>query len=75
MTAFSVLQKSGDFFFLLDPQVIHTRTLSGNMLSALVSSSFQRLSAALRRHSLAKTVHFASLSLLGLIRSFHLYFS
>ena len=41
------------------------------MLSALVSSSLQRLSSALRLHSLTKAVYLASLSLLGLIRSFH----
>ena len=45
--------------------------LCGNVLSALVSSSFKGFSAALRLHSLAEAVNLASLSLFGLIRSFH----
>lgn len=39
--------------------------------SALVSSSFQDLSSRRGRHSLSETVHLASRSLFGLIRSFH----
>ena len=45
---------------------------SGNVLSALVSSSLERLSSALRRHTLSESVHLASLTLLGLIRSLHI---
>ena len=45
---------------------------SGNVLSALVSSSLERLSSALRRHALSESVHLASLTLLGLIRSLHI---
>ena len=43
----------------------------GKALSALVSTSFQNVSAGSRSHSLSETVYFASLSLFGLIRSFH----
>ena len=46
---------------------------SGNVLSALVSSSLERLSSALRRHTLSESVHLASLTLLGLIRSLHFF--
>lgn len=41
------------------------------MLSALVSASFDDVSAAGRTHSLSETVHFAALTLLGLERSLH----
>ena len=44
---------------------------SGNVLSALVSSSLERLSSALRRHALSESVHLASLTLLRLISSLH----
>ena len=55
---------------------MHIRgVLSGNVLSALVSSSLEHLSSRGRRHSLAEAVHLALLSLLGLIRPFHGNFS
>lgn len=41
------------------------------MLSTLVSPALQHVFAALRLHSLAETVYFASLSLFGLIGSLH----
>ena len=40
-------------------------------LSAFISTSLQHLSASRRSHSLTETVHFALLSFLGLISSFH----
>ena len=61
----------GDLFFLFQPQIFHGVALRGDVLSALVSSSLEHLSAARGRHSLAEAVNLASLSLLGLIRSFH----
>ena len=45
--------------------------LVGQSLSALVSTSFQHVSACRRCHSLTETVYFASLSFFRLIRSFH----
>ena len=50
---------------------ISARMSSGNVLSALVSSSLERVSAALGLHALTESVHLASLALLGLIRSLH----
>ena len=50
-------------------------SLLGKILSSFISSSFQNVSAAFRRHSLSESVYFASLSLFGLIRSFHCLFS
>lgn len=41
------------------------------MLSTLVPSVFQHLSAAGGRHALAEPVHLASLSLFGLVCPFH----
>ena len=41
------------------------------MLSALVSAPFEYLSACRGSHSLSESVNFASLSLFGLISSFH----
>ena len=54
----------------LDPQVLHG-ALSGNVLSALVSSSLDGVSSALRLHAHAESVNLVSLTLLGLIRSLH----
>ena len=45
--------------------------LVGQSLSAFISTAFQHVSSCGRRHSLTESVHFASLSFLGLIRSFH----
>lgn len=45
--------------------------LCAELLSALISSSLQYLSACGRGHSLSETVNLASLPLLGLISSFH----
>ena len=45
--------------------------LRGQLLSALVAASFDHVSAGFGAHSFAKTVNFATLSLFGLIRSFH----
>lgn len=70
--ALSAFEDLGKFLFLLDPKVFHVRgDLRGDVLSALVSPSFQGVSSALRLHSLAEPVHLASLALLGLIRSLH----
>lgn len=66
----SRFQNSGNFFFPLDPQILHL-ALCGNVLSAFISSSLQRFAPTLRLHSLTEAVYFASLSLLGLISSFH----
>ena len=41
------------------------------MLSALVSTSFDDVSASGRTHSLSETVHFAALTFLGLKCSLH----
>ncbi len=45
--------------------------LVGQSLSALVSTSFQNVSASRRCHSFTEAVHLALLSFLGLISSFH----
>ncbi len=45
--------------------------LSGNLFATLVSASLESSSAAGGLHSCSKTVHFASLSFLGLVSSFH----
>ena len=47
---------------------------SGELLSALISSSLPYLSTCRRRHSLSETVNLASLSFFGLISPFHNYF-
>jgi hypothetical protein len=49
--------------------------LVGQSLSALVSTSFQYVSACRRCHSFTEAVYFALLSFLGLISSFHDIFS
>ena len=67
--AFPRPQDRCDLFRLFQAQVLHR--LRGDVLSALISSSFENLSAARRRHSLAESVYFTSLSLFGLVRSFH----
>mgnify|MGYP003305761927 CR=1 FL=1 len=45
--------------------------LVGQSLAALISTSFQYLSASRRSHSLAETMYLALLSFLGLISSLH----
>ena len=45
--------------------------LVGQSLSALVSTSFQHVSACRRCHSFTEAVYLALLSFLGLISSFH----
>ena len=47
--------------------------LCGQLMTTLVSASGKRSSATGGLHSCAETVHFASLSFLGLIRSFHVF--
>ena len=49
--------------------------LCGQLMTTLVSASSKRSSATGGLHSCAETVYFASLSFLGLIRSFHVFFS
>lgn len=46
----------------------------GKFLSAFCASSLNDSSAVRGGHSLSESVHFASLSFLGLISSFHLYY-
>ena len=46
--------------------------LRAELLSALGAASCEDVPTALGRHSRTETVHFASVSLLGLIRSFHI---
>ena len=72
MRALSRFEDFDKILLLFEAQIMHIRPMSsGNVLSALVSSSFEHLSAAGRRHSLTEAVHLALLSLLGLIRPFH----
>lgn len=59
------------FFLLLITVYFAPFFLVGQSLSAFISTAFQHVSSCGRRHSLAESVHFASLSFLGLIRSFH----
>ena len=49
--------------------------LVSQSLSTLSATTFQHLSACGRSHSLTETVYFASLSLFGLISSFHVLYS
>ena len=49
--------------------------LVGQSLSTLCATTFQHLSACSGSHSLTEAVYFASLSLFGLISSFHDIFS
>ena len=63
-------KKGKEFVF-----IIHLKRLVSKSLSALCSTSLQHLSACGRCHSLTETVYFTSLSLFGLIRSFHFSFS
>lgn len=49
--------------------------LCGKLMTTLVSASCKRSATAGGLHSCAETVHFAALSFLGLIRSFHFSFS
>ena len=71
MRTLSDPQNSRKIFLFLDPQVFHSALLSGNVLSALVSSSLEGVSSALRLHSCAESVNLALLALLGLISSLH----
>ena len=72
MRALSRFEDFHEVLLLFEAQILHTRVRSsGNVLSALVSSSLEHLSAAGRRHSLAEAVDLALLSLLGLICPFH----
>lgn len=61
--------------FLSRHAAFFTQRLLGKLLSSLVSSSLQNISSAFRRHSFSESVYFASLSFLGLVRSFHDCFS
>ena len=72
MRALSRFEDFQKVLLLFEAQILHTRdVLSGNVLSALISSSLEHLSAAGGRHSLAEAVYLALLSLLGLICPFH----
>lgn len=71
MRSFSDPQDFRKVLLSLDPQVFHSALLSGNVLSALVSSSLEGVSSALRLHSCAESVNLALLALLGLISSLH----
>lgn len=46
--------------------------LSGNVFSALVSAAFDDVSAARRLHAFTEAVNLASLTLFGLVSSFHI---
>ena len=71
MRAFTRIEQPGKILLLFQPPIVHGVFLSGEMLSPLISPALKHFSASLGSHSLAETVHLASLSLLGLIRSFH----
>ena len=71
MRSFSDPQDFRKVLLSLDPQVFHGALLSGNVLSALVSSSLEGVFSALRLHSRAESVNLALLALLGLISSLH----
>ena len=72
MRALSRFEDFQKVLLLFQAQILHIRLmLCGNVLSALVSSSLERVSAALGLHALTESVHLASLALLGLIRSLH----
>ena len=53
----------------------YEKRLVGQSLSALIAATLQHLSACRRSHSLTEAVYFTSLSLFGLISSFHNTFS
>ena len=73
-TAFEVsalLQYPQKLFLFFQRQKFHALSLSGNVFSALVSSSLEHLASRGRLHSLTEAVDLAPRSLFGLIRSFH----